>query len=90
MEPFEAVKPPEDFPPEQCQVIRPGMILLREYLTPETQIAIIRRCRVLGMSPVGFYVHEHPGGPKMKLRMMCLGKDWNPLTRQYQLVRSRD
>ena len=66
------------------------MILLKGYLTPDVQVAIIRKCRELGVGPGGFYTPEYPGGAKMKLRMMCLGKDWNPYIKTYHESRAHD
>ena len=66
------------------------MILIKGYLTPKVQIAIIRRRRELGLRTGGFYTPEFPGGSKMKLKMMCLGKDWNPYTKTYHESRVKD
>lgn len=50
-------------------------------------MAIIQTCRRLGMGPGGFYTPEYANGSRMKLRMMCLGRDWDPQARRYQEVR---
>ena len=83
----EAIHQSWEIPSEKCQVIRPGMVLLRGFLTEATQMAIIQTCRRLGMGPGGFYTPEYANGSRMKLRMMCLGRDWDPQARRYQEVR---
>ncbi|KAK9734345.1 hypothetical protein RND81_04G133100 [Saponaria officinalis] len=71
-------------------IVRPGMVLLKKYISPTDQVSIVRKCRELGLGPGGFY---HPGyndGAKLRLRMMCLGLDWDPQTRKYQKQRRID
>lgn len=64
--------------------LRPGMVLLKGYLTLSDQEKIVKKCRELGMGDGGFY---QPGyreeGTKMHLKMMCLGKNWDPESGQY-------
>jgi DNA alkylation damage repair protein AlkB len=38
--------------------------------------------------PAGGYVPTVRGGGKMRVRMMCLGRHWNPLTYRYQDTRA--
>lgn len=50
----------------------------------------MKRCRDLGLGPGGFY---HPGyrdGAKLHLKMMCLGRNWDPETSEYGDHRSFD
>ncbi|KAI9119808.1 hypothetical protein K1719_009197 [Acacia pycnantha] len=64
-------------------VLRPGMILLKGYITLSNQVRIVERCRQLGVGPGGFYQPGYSDGTKLHLKMMCLGKNWDPQTRQY-------
>ncbi|CAL0308895.1 unnamed protein product [Lupinus luteus] len=64
-------------------VLRPGMVILKGYLSLPDQVNIVKRCRELGLGCGGFC---HPGyrdGAKLQLKMMCLGKSWDPQTGQY-------
>lgn len=40
-------------------------------------------CRKLGIGPGGFYQPGYNDGAKLHLKMMCLGKNWDPETSQY-------
>ncbi|XP_028752106.1 uncharacterized protein LOC114711845 [Neltuma alba] len=64
-------------------VLRPGMILLKGYISLSDQVKIVERCRQLGLGPGGFYQPGYREGTKLHLRMMCLGKNWDPQTSQY-------
>ncbi|GMH26374.1 hypothetical protein Nepgr_028217 [Nepenthes gracilis] len=72
------------------KVLRPGMVLLKNYITLDTQISLVRRCRDLGLGPGGFYQPGYNDGAKLRLQMMCLGLDWDPQTRRYSLHRQVD
>ncbi|KAH9617228.1 hypothetical protein KSS87_015090 [Heliosperma pusillum] len=72
------------------RVLRPGMVLLKNFISPTEQISIVRRCRKLGCEPGGFYHPGYKDGSKLRLRMMCLGLDWDPQTRKYQERRRID
>ena len=65
------------------QRLQPGMILLKGFVKPEDQVDLVRSCRQLGIGPGGFYRPSYKNGAQMKLWMMCLGKDWDPITRSY-------
>ncbi|GMN40506.1 hypothetical protein TIFTF001_009732 [Ficus carica] len=65
------------------RVLRPGMVILKHYLTFDEQVNIVKRCRNLGIGPGGFYQPGYKDGAKLRLRMMCLGLDWDPQTRKY-------
>ncbi|KAK9126783.1 hypothetical protein Scep_015629 [Stephania cephalantha] len=71
-------------------ILRPGMILLKNYLSPSDQIKITTVCRDLGVGTGGFYQPGYNDGAKLHLRMMCLGKNWDPQTRAYGEYRSID
>ncbi|KAF8402537.1 hypothetical protein HHK36_010622 [Tetracentron sinense] len=75
--------------PRQC-VLRPGMVLLKKYISHSDQIKIIKKCRNLGLGPGGFYQPGYRDGAKLHLQMMCLGQIWDPETRQYGDHRSID
>lgn len=47
------------------------------------QVKIVEICRQLGVGPGGFYQPGYSEGTKLHLKMMCLGKNWDPQTRQY-------
>ena len=57
--------------------IAPGAVWLKNWLSLEQQIALVERCRAL-----------MDGGGKMHIRMMCLGRHWNPLTYTYVSTRA--
>ncbi|KAJ1272903.1 hypothetical protein BS78_06G238500 [Paspalum vaginatum] len=65
------------------QHLRPGLVLLKGFVKPEDQVKIVRTCRQLGIGPGGFYTPSFKNGAKMKLWMMCLGKNWDPTTGFY-------
>jgi DNA alkylation damage repair protein AlkB len=68
-------------------LIAPGAVWLKNWLSLGEQIALVQRCRALMDGPNGGYVPTVRGGGKMHIRMMCLGRHWNPLT--YTYVSSR-
>ncbi|GFY95750.1 2-oxoglutarate-dependent dioxygenase family protein [Actinidia rufa] len=73
-----------------CQVLRPGMVLLKSYITLSEQVQVVKMCRELGIGPGGFYQPGYNDGAKLRLQMMCLGQDWDPQTRRYQNQRRID
>lgn len=68
-------------------LIAPGAVWLKNWLSLGEQIALVQHCRALMDGPNGGYVPTVRGGGKMHIRMMCLGRHWNPLT--YTYVSSR-
>ncbi|BFG24127.1 hypothetical protein CerSpe_104010 [Prunus speciosa] len=64
-------------------VLQSGMVLLRGYLSLSDQINIVKLCRDLGLGPGGFYQPGYRDGAKLNLKMMCLGKNWDPETSSY-------
>ncbi|KAJ1419257.1 Oxoglutarate/iron-dependent dioxygenase [Sesbania bispinosa] len=64
-------------------VLRPGMVLLKHFMTHDEQVKMVRICRELGLGPGGFYQPGYADGAKLRLKMMCLGMDWDPQTRKY-------
>jgi len=79
--------------PQQPEVLDqsslpPGVVLLRGWLSIEEQVEIIRVLRDLGKGQGGFYTPSYGPGQSMHLRMMCLGKHWEPRSHSYEDVRS--
>jgi DNA alkylation damage repair protein AlkB len=66
----------------------PGTAWLKQYLPLAHQQALAERCRELIDGPAGGYVPTVRGGGKMRVRMMCLGRHWNPLTYRYESTRA--
>ncbi|KFK38773.1 hypothetical protein AALP_AA3G158600 [Arabis alpina] len=71
-------------------VIRPGMVLLKNYLSINDQVMIVNKCRQLGLGEGGFYQPGYRDGAILHLKMMCLGKNWDPETSQYGETRPVD
>lgn len=65
-------------------ILRPGMVLLKQYMTLREQVEMIKNCRSFGLGPGGFYQPVFHGGGKLHLQMMCLGLNWDPRTRKYE------
>ncbi|CAA0821171.1 2-oxoglutarate-dependent dioxygenase family protein [Striga hermonthica] len=68
---------------DYVKTLRPGMIILKGYLLLEDQVKLIKTCRELGRGRGGFYQPGFCGGAILKLKMMCLGKNWDPETNMY-------
>ncbi|KAL6585223.1 hypothetical protein OROMI_004512 [Orobanche minor] len=75
---------------ENIKILRPGMILLKGYISFKDQIKLIRACRDLGLGHGGFYQPGYRDGAKLHLKMMCLGKNWDPETSMYSDRRAID
>ena len=65
-----------------------GAVWLKGRLSIDEQQALIERCRALLDAPTGGYVPTVRGGGKMHVRMLCLGRHWNPLTYRYEPTRA--
>lgn len=63
-----------------------GALWLKGWLPIDEQSALIERCRAL--MDAGGYVPTVRGGGKMHVRMLCLGRHWNPLTYRYESTRA--
>ncbi|KAG8377102.1 hypothetical protein BUALT_Bualt09G0133600 [Buddleja alternifolia] len=72
------------------QVLRPGMVLLKQYIPLSEQVNIVNKCRELGLGQGGFYRPGYNDGAKLRLYMMCLGQDWDPQTKKYTDKRRHD
>lgn len=64
-----------------------GAILLHAWLSLDEQRALAEQCRAIIDGPAGGYVPTVRGGGKMRVRMTCLGRHWNPLTYTYTTTR---
>ncbi|KAL8138636.1 hypothetical protein V2J09_004637, partial [Rumex salicifolius] len=71
-------------------LLRNGMVLLRNYISVTEQVKVVNECRKLGLGIGGFYQPGYRDGAKLSLRMMCLGKNWDPETRSYDVIRPID
>jgi alkylated DNA repair protein (DNA oxidative demethylase) len=68
--------------------VAPGAVWLRGCLSGEEQRQLARECLRRLDGPVGGYVPTVRGGGKMRVRMVCLGRHWNPLTYRYEATRA--
>jgi DNA oxidative demethylase len=68
------------------QHIADGAVWLKAWLSLTEQSALVAQCRVL--MDEGGYVPTVRGGGKMHVRMLCLGRHWNPLTYRYESTRA--
>ncbi|KAL6972624.1 hypothetical protein U1Q18_026799 [Sarracenia purpurea var. burkii] len=68
---------------KKIDVLRDGMILLKNYISFIDQVKIVKKCRDLGLGSGGFYEPGYRDGAKLHLKMMCLGKNWDPETSKY-------
>lgn len=68
---------------ESPRSIAPGAVWLLRRLSLDEQLALVGQCRVIMDGPAGGYVPIVRGGGRMRVRMTCLGRHWNPLTYTY-------
>jgi DNA alkylation damage repair protein AlkB len=68
--------------------MHPGVVWLKHYLPLDAQHALVMRCKDLMEGPAGGYVPTVRGGGKMHVRMLCLGRHWNPRTYRYEETRA--
>jgi DNA alkylation damage repair protein AlkB len=69
-------------------VAQQGVAWLKHFLSPGEQAALVVRCREIIDGPAGGYVPTVRGGGRMRVRMACLGRHWNPLTYKYEATRA--
>jgi alkylated DNA repair protein (DNA oxidative demethylase) len=72
----------------ELATIADGAIWLKRWLPIDEQRALVDRCRAIMEGPSGGYIPTVRGGGKMHVRMVCLGRHWNPLTYQYESTRA--
>jgi DNA alkylation damage repair protein AlkB len=65
-----------------------GAAWLKQWLSLDEQHALVQRCLEIMDGPAGGYVPTVRGGGKMRVRMTCLGRHWNPLTYKYGSTRA--
>ncbi|WOH10867.1 hypothetical protein DCAR_0730342 [Daucus carota subsp. sativus] len=75
---------------QPIQVLRPGMVLLKNFIPLKDQVEIVQTCRKLGLGNGGFYQPGYGDQANMHLKMMCLGKNWDPKSSSYEERRSED
>jgi alkylated DNA repair protein (DNA oxidative demethylase) len=68
--------------------VAPGAVWLKRWLSFEEQRTLVARCRAFMDGPAGGYVPTVRGGGRMRVRIMCLGRHWNPLTYTYTPTRA--
>ncbi|KAJ9536055.1 hypothetical protein OSB04_un000781 [Centaurea solstitialis] len=73
---------------KHVQKLGSGMILLKNYLDLSEQVEIVNKCEELGVGPGGFYQPGFRSGAKLRLQMMCLGRNWDPQTKYDERFRS--
>ena len=69
-------------------VVAPGAVWLKNWLSIDEQRALVAQCRAIMDGPAGGYTPTVRGGGKMRVRMTCLGRHWNPLTYSYESTRA--
>jgi DNA alkylation damage repair protein AlkB len=72
----------------EAVAVAEGATWLKGWLTAAQQQALVARCRELMDGPAGGYVPVVRGGGQMHVRMLCLGRHWNPRTYTYEAVRA--
>ncbi|KAK1419964.1 hypothetical protein QVD17_29429 [Tagetes erecta] len=63
-----------------CEILRPGMILLKNYVNILGQTGIINTCQKWGVGPAGFYEPKNQYGHELRRHITSFGKNWDPLT----------
>ncbi|KAI3727023.1 hypothetical protein L1987_66831 [Smallanthus sonchifolius] len=74
--------------PSTYEILGPGMILLKDYISLKDQVDIVNMCQKWGVGPGGFYEPSHQNGAKLRLQMMCFGRNWDPVTKYKEHYRS--
>ena len=67
--------------------VYPDAVHLPGYLSLDDQRALAERYQTIGTGPAGWYVPTVRGGGRMRVRMVCLGRHWNPRTYSYEATR---
>jgi len=68
--------------------VAPGAVWLKNWLPMDEQVRLVDRCQTIMDGPAGGYTPTVRGGGKMRVRMTCLGRHWNPLTYSYESIRA--
>ncbi|CAH9076947.1 unnamed protein product [Cuscuta europaea] len=75
---------------QNIEILCDGMVHLKKFIPLLDQVRLVKTCRELGIGHGGFYQPGYRDGSKLHLRMMCLGKNWDPETSQYSDERPWD
>jgi alkylated DNA repair protein (DNA oxidative demethylase) len=75
-------------PRHEIVTVAPGAVWLRGWMPIAEQCTLVARCRDLMDGPGGGYTPVVRGGGRMRVRMLCLGRHWNPLTYTYMSTRA--
>jgi len=70
--------------PDDTAGLGEGAVWLRHHLALDEQRRVATQCRALMDGPAGGYVPTVRGGGTMRVRMLCLGRHWNPRTYTYE------
>jgi alkylated DNA repair dioxygenase AlkB/nucleoside-triphosphatase THEP1 len=73
---------------QRVSCLEPGMVLIKNWLPPQTQQDIINAVGEMGVGTAGFFKPTYEGGEEMKLMMMCMGKHWNCRKKTYEPLRT--
>lgn len=68
--------------------IADGAVWLKGRLGPGEQRTLVEHCLAIMNGPTAGYIPTVRGGGKMHVRMVCLGRHWNPLTYKYESTRT--
>jgi alkylated DNA repair protein (DNA oxidative demethylase) len=68
--------------------LAPGAIHIPGFLDPDAQRQIVDSCRALIDGDTPAYVPIVRGGGQMHVRMLCLGRHWNPQMYRYEPTRA--
>ncbi|KAF4150129.1 2OG-Fe(II) oxygenase superfamily [Phytophthora infestans] len=66
----------------------PGLVIIKQFLTPQEQQELVDDSRCMGLGEGGFYKPTYASGAKCRLHQMCLGRHWNVKTEKYEDQRS--
>ncbi|PWA57370.1 alkylated DNA repair protein AlkB [Artemisia annua] len=69
-------------PKPTTQKLGSGMLLWKNYISLSDQVEIVNICQEFGAGPLGFYKPSHRNGAKLRFRLMCFGREWDPV-REY-------
>ena len=91
--PFALVRPPPSRSistghGKKHEILMPGLVVVRDYLSLETQRQIVSTVRDLGIGQGGFYTPSYRDGAELNLSMMCMGMHWEPRLGTYQTART--
>ena len=80
-------RPSDNASPEAVS-LGPGATWLKGSLSIDEQRSLAAQCREIMDGPAGGYVPTVRGGGRMHVRMVALGRHWNPRTYTYMATRA--